>query len=90
MPMHEECGTCRHAAIAKGNDGKMNFSFKVCKRFPPTPLIMPGPPPVGFQIQPIFPVVSASEHCGEWAERTGVVRLPGEDRPDDADTVKAD
>ena len=39
-------------------------SAGLCKRFPPTALLLPGQP-IGL---PVFPITAAGEWCGEWTE----------------------
>ena len=79
--MMNECGICRFAAPARGNDGTLSFSHKVCKRYPPVPLLLPAPPPHGANIQAMYPVVGSGDCCGEFASRADIVEIPGETRP---------
>lgn len=77
MATKDDCGMCRFGAFAKGADQKVSFTHKVCKRFPGTPMMLPAPAPVGFQIQTLWPVVNASDWCGEFRTRDDVMALHG-------------
>ena len=69
--MSATCGVCRFAAAITGPDGQVVFGVRVCRRYPPRPLVLPnvqqGRPQIG--IQNHYPTVDASEWCGEFGPK---------------------
>lgn len=62
-----DCLSCVHAHPALAPTGEVDFSRKICKRFPPVPVVIPGPG--GPSMQACFPVVGKGVSCAEHAER---------------------
>lgn len=77
----QTCGTCRFSVPAMGQDGKINFTSRVCRRFPPVPMMIPTPQ--GISMQFVWPQLDTSKNCGEW-QGSGVIEmpLPGERKPE--------
>lgn len=85
MSSQQECAHCHFAHFAKGQDGKIVFTHKVCKRYPPKPMALPAPAPVGIQVQGMWPIVGAGEWCGEFQKRGDMMAIPGSRSLDDAE-----
>lgn len=81
------CGTCRHSIPAKMADGKIDFTRRFCRRYPPHPLMMPKNG--GISMEFVWPVLDTAQVCGEWQNSDATdVALPGQ-APLDAGPEKA-
>lgn len=74
--MNASCGACRFGAMAKDAEGKIVFHQKVCKRYPPTLMMIPTQ--TGVNIQALQPMMEVANWCGEFQPMAGMVDLPGE------------
>ena len=79
--MTEQKENCEFSILqtVQGPDGKIQIGEIVytCRRFPPVPVLIPGPPYAGQATATLvaqFPVVTKEIICGEY--------LPGDDLPD--------
>lgn len=70
------CFLCRHAFSFADPSGKVDFSRKVCREGPPTPMIV-GMTPTGSAVQAVDPIVTKEHSCGRWS-----AKLFGEKAPD--------
>ena len=60
-----QCGLCAHGTIARSpTPGKLDFTKRECRRFPPQPMLFQGPG--GVQIIMQFPVLERDQWCGEY------------------------
>lgn len=56
------CENCAFASEVRDQSNPL-LKHKICRRMPPTPVLVPGPQ--GFNLMPLFPPVNASTLCGE-------------------------
>lgn len=71
------CGTCRFSAPALDANRKINFTQRLCKFMPPTPMLIPNPNG-GLGMQSVWPIMDTGQNCGQWQEVRAEPLLPGE------------
>lgn len=67
----KSCATCRYADLPPEKDDQGEPANRICKRYPPVPLIAPvygtdGKIIQEHGIQNFFPLVASNQWCGEW------------------------
>lgn len=68
--MSKSCSTCTHSALGWDRDGKVNFKGpRICRRYPPTPMLLPAGPQGQPGVFALFPEIAPNQLCGEWAAR---------------------
>ena len=72
-----DCGGCRFGGLGKGADGKISFTTRICKRYPPAVTLVPNGQG-GAGLQALFPIVPLDGWCGEYQPRNDVEEIPGE------------
>lgn len=76
LPENAACGTCEYSELVQviGPDGSivLGQSQRVCKRFPPVPVMVPIPmgQQMGAGLRGVPPPVSDADFCYEYSERT--------------------
>lgn len=74
------CATCAFSIAAQDADGKINFQARVCRKNPPTPVVVPTPNGPG--MRNLWPIMSTGDYCFSHAAAEFEVPLPGEHRPE--------
>lgn len=82
------CGSCKFSHPAMGADRKIDFTRRLCKRFPPHPMLMPQQQ--GLSMQFVWPILDTAQNCGEW-QGGGILEqmLSGEHKPGAAQKADA-
>ena len=80
------CGSCKYSIPAKKSDGTIDFRQRFCRRFPPTPIMMPTAQ--GPTIQFILPTLDVNATCWEFMDQGAEVLLPGEVIPPTKDVTQ--
>lgn len=72
----EHCRSCKHGHVFLDDQGTLDVTQKVCKRYPPKILVIPvmqrlptGQMVPGASFQTQFPVVGADQTCGEFKRK---------------------
>lgn len=63
-PISQTCEHCRHCFIEGVNKETLQ-KYLICRRFPPTASLIPGPDRQPMTLG-VFPPVQAHHSCGEW------------------------
>jgi len=77
MPENAACEKCEFSELVQviGPDGSIQVgqSQRVCKRFPPVPVMLPIPmgSQMGAGLRGVSPPVRDDDYCFEYQERTG-------------------
>lgn len=73
------CGNCQFSFSQKSPDGKDSGLF--CRRYPPSPLVMPAPSTIqnprgfGIAVGSYFPIITPEQWCGEFLiKNTGALQ----------------
>ena len=62
--MSRDCLTCKFADTMVDQNMKIDFTRKICRKGPPTPVFVPTPS--GTQQATCFPVVQKGLWCYQW------------------------
>lgn len=55
------CGNCRFSIVSQDQNGKINFRQRVCKKNPPTPILITTPQ--GILQNNMWPSLAATDRC---------------------------